>query len=694
MIRIEAIKAIIHTNNGVFGRTLPFKKGLNIVRANNTSGKSSLFGALLYGLGFEEILGSKNDKALQSVFKSIVKEIISHPIENTVVQSEIYLQFSNGSRSITSKRFILNDKIKPQAVEVFLGPLLTEPDGTYERLPMYVHDKGGASSDEVGFHKYLEDFIGAHLPEIINQEGRRVKMFLPLLASAHFIEQKAGWSDFYANMPYYGVRDAAAKVFEYILAFDVFEAAASRQEIQNRIKRISDNWTEVSMKVSALARRGGAEVVGLPHAPEILTKESKPYLRFLRAEKSFLIGELIAVLSIELKEVTAQLKTPINDNLKKIEEEIDSLKFHTDRYEILSDNISSQLSQNKETLRQYLAQQKNVDEDLRKNKDAEKLQKIGLEFDLKSNTGLCPTCNQPINDTLLHEHVEVVPMRIDENINYLQAQRKMIEAFIANIRSQIAGDENKAHALETAIQTNRAKIRALKRSLISDDRLPSEEIIERKVILERELNFVYKLREEFELLMNDLYKVASEFAAEKGAMARFSGNYLSTTDVRKLENFTNYFKALLGKFNFTSKQISNISISLERYLPVYEVPLPNGLNKQVDIRFESSASDFIRAQWAYYTALLDTSINSGGNHFETLIFDEPQQQSAATGNFKAFLSQLETYKEQQTIVLASFQNSQEDFKEATSGLTNVNIIDFAHTGELFITRIDANAPTL
>lgn len=689
MIRIEAIKAIIHTNNGIFGRTLEFKKGLNIVRANNTSGKSSLFGAILYGLGFEEILGSRNDKALQSVFKSVVKELVSQPVENIVVQSEIYLQFSNGTKSITTKRFVLNDKVKPQAVDVFLGALLTEPDQVVERQPMYVHDKGAASNDEIGFHKFLEDFIGAKLPEIINQEGKRVKMFLPLLATAHFIEQKAGWSDFYANMPYYGVRDASAKVFEYILGFDVFEIAASKQEVQNNLKRISDIWTEITIKMSALAKRGGAEVIGIPNAPEILTKESKPYLRFYRGDKSFLLNELISVQDAELNEVKSQLHVPVTENLEKIEEELNNLKYHTDRYEILLDRVNSETSQNKETLRQYFSQYKNVEEDLRKNKDAEKLQKIGLEFNVKSGNGICPTCNQPVSDTLLHEHLHIVPMRIDENISYLQAQRKMIEAFIANIKDQISKDESKSQALETAIQNNRQKIRSLKRTLTSDDRLPSEEIIERKVVLERELNFLYRLREEFELLINELYKVASEYASEKGALSRLSSSYLSPKDSQKLSDFETHFKLLLSKFNFTSKQINNIGISSEKYLPVYEIPLPNGINKQVDIRFESSASDFIRAQWAYYTALMDTSIKNAGNHFHTVIFDEPQQQSAATMNFKAFLNELEKYRNEQAIVFASFQNSNDDFKEATSDLQYAHIIDFAENNEMFIQRIEA-----
>ena len=157
MIRIEAIKIVINTNTGVFGRTVKFDLGLNIVRGNNTSGKSSLFGAMIYGLGFEELLGSRNERALQSVFKSVVKEAMDPSSnvqkESIVTQSEIYLQISNGERSITTKRFIANEKIKGQAIEVFYGKVVTDPDQQYDRASMYIHDRGGASNDTIGFHK-------------------------------------------------------------------------------------------------------------------------------------------------------------------------------------------------------------------------------------------------------------------------------------------------------------------------------------------------------------------------------------------------------------------------------------------------------------------------------------------------------------------------------------------------------------
>ena len=509
MLNIDVLKIVIHTNAGVFGRTLRFDKGLNIIRANNTSGKSSLFGAIIYGLGFEELLGSKNEKALQSVFKSIVKEFTDSNRQQTqdsvVTQSEIYIEITNGTRSITVKRYIINDKVKPQAVEVFLGKQVSYPEENYERLPMYLHDKGGASNEEIGFHKYLEDFIGTKLPEVVSQEGRRVKLYLPLISSAHFIEQKAGWSDFYANIPYYGIRDTDRKVFEYVLNLDVFETAAKRQEILNQLRDIDERWKKYADQIKSIVSRGGGEIVGISESPEILSKEIKPYARFHRADRTFALSELIENTKVELNAVRNEINTPINNNIDKIQANLNAVKEQTERYEILYESLSSEISQEKERLRQYNNQFKNIVEDLKKNKDAEKLQKLGLESNLKIGMGLCPACNQTITDSLLPEGLHIIPMRIDENIMHLQAQQGMVEAFINNLKDSVLDQETKLSSLESAIQLNRQKIRALKKDLTSDDRLPSAELIERKVVLERELSYYFRLREEIEQSVNNIY---------------------------------------------------------------------------------------------------------------------------------------------------------------------------------------------
>ena len=54
------------------------------------------------------------------------------------------------------------------------------------------------------------------------------------------------------------------------------------------------------------------------------------------------------------------------------------------------------------------------------------------------------------------------------------------------------------------------------------------------------------------------------------------------------------------------------------------------------MKFDSSASDNIRAIWAFTMALLQTSNTHLGNHPGTLIFDEPDQHSIVILNMKAF----------------------------------------------------------
>ena len=73
MIKINAIKIEVNTNSGLFGAEYEFTDGFNIIRGDNTSGKSSLFQSILYCLGFEELIGGKNEKTMQSVPKDIVE---------------------------------------------------------------------------------------------------------------------------------------------------------------------------------------------------------------------------------------------------------------------------------------------------------------------------------------------------------------------------------------------------------------------------------------------------------------------------------------------------------------------------------------------------------------------------------------------------------------------------------------------
>ena len=64
MINIRAVKIEINTSSGLYGAEYEFSDGFNIIRGNNTSGKSSLFQSIIYCLGFEELIGGKNEKTM------------------------------------------------------------------------------------------------------------------------------------------------------------------------------------------------------------------------------------------------------------------------------------------------------------------------------------------------------------------------------------------------------------------------------------------------------------------------------------------------------------------------------------------------------------------------------------------------------------------------------------------------------
>lgn len=80
--------------------------------------------------------------------------------------------------------------------------------------------------------------------------------------------------------------------------------------------------------------------------------------------------------------------------------------------------------------------------------------------------------------------------------------------------------------------------------------------------------------------------------------------------------------------------MDEIKLSEESYLPIIE---------EFDMKFDSSASDNIRAIWAYTIALMQTSIEKEGNHPGVIIFDEPNQHSIIPEDMCMRLMHLKNY---------------------------------------------------
>ena len=663
MLKIRAIKIEINTVDGLYGAEFNFSDGLNIIRGNNTSGKSSLFQSIIYGLGFEELLGGKNEKTMQSVLKDQVE--FPRGIKHNINQSFIYLEIEN-KEIITIKRSIASSSRKAQLVDVYFGGLLTGENKTLESRQMYVHDAGSASDELYGFHLYLTEFLEISLPEVVTAKGDLHKLYIQQLAPAFIIEQKTGWSDFFATMPYFGMRNTEQRVVEFLLNLDVFENEKKKQQLNAIKQNINNRWQNLYSKFQNLAERSGGKIVGIDNNPEIKNSFDDIYISLLKDEKSISLVEQNEIQKSELSAMENEQTVTVGSNVNKNEIELNKLNNKLNQISLNYDLLSPELNFDKEKLNQYQKQIIAVQDDLRKNKGALKVNKLGGELPTEIAKNVCPTCEQDLKDSLLPSDIQQIPMRIEDNISYLDSQERMIKVYIDGQKNTIQEKEAKLKYYQNSIIEIRQEIRNIKKELIQDERLPSIIEIEKRIDLKRKVEFFNKVIESFNPLIEDLKNLSTEYSKLLSNESNLPKDFFSDLDRQKLGALKTNFINLLRVFSYQSKPFEAIKISSETYLPLAQ---KSDAEQFYNIKFDSSASDFIRCIWAYTTALLKTSIQFKTNHPRLVIFDEPKQQDMSKESFRSLLIELSKFSNEQILVFASFENSDASFNEATEGLT-------------------------
>lgn len=657
-LKINSLKIEINTNNGLFGANYEFSKGLNIIRGDNTTGKSTLFQSIIYALGFEELLGGKFEKTLQSV----LKDKVEYPRNSeyfTIIQSYIFLVIENERKEeITIKRGVKTPERKSQLVDVYSGDYISDIENVFEEKQMWVHDKGGASDENFGFHKFLSDFLNIELPKVLNYNGDYTNIYLQQLASTFIIEQKKGWSDYFVTAPIYSIRDLHQHLIEYLLKLDVFENNEIREELNYRKVKLLNNWTKLFNEFNYLADRSSSELIGIKSEPEIINDLNSLKLLYKKGDVKIKIEDYLLELKDELLTYNREIQT-VEHNSERFEKELVEKQNLLTKISINYDLILPEINSEKEKLRLYKNQLKSITEDLRKNKGVQKLNNLGANQDIKTLENICPTCTQVVKD-LLPVDIEHIPMRLEDNIKYLESQLSMIEVYILGQKNLIAEKLEKAEIYQTKASQLRREIRSLKTELIEDSRLPSVVEIEEKFSLNQRINFFSKTIEKFETLKTELKPLLAEFNYIQSELSKLPKKKLSDLDELKIADLENNFVNYLQQFGYTSKSFTSIKISRNNLFPI--------VDNLYNIKFDSSASDFIRSIWAFTISLMKTSIKYGGNHPQFLMLDEPKQQDASLVSFKALLKELSKFKEQQVFVFASFENSDKTFNESTTDL--------------------------
>lgn len=661
---IRGVRLRATTNEGEYGFSFNFARTLTIIRAKNSSGKSTLFNSLLYGLGMEELVGGKNEKVLPYA----VKEHIEYNGRQILVMaSEVLLEIESRSGEVVTLRRAIRDTVRdPKLIEVFEGAHVTEGQELGEARPTYVHDGGGAKRPE-GFHRFLETFLGLNLPRVPTTNGGETKLYLQAVFAALAVEQKRGWTDYIANIPFYGIRDARTKVVEFLLGMDVFETNAERNRLNTESIEIDADWRKVYNELRREANPFGAVIDGASATPSALFKEGEASVRKLVGSSSIPLTEHISQLRAEHATLQKQA-----EQYHKVSgaEAIHSVTVAMDELQSLSllhERATALHAEQRVSLKDYERLLTEANEDLERNNTAAKLRDLGAKHDVATAIDKCPTCNQPVDDTLLAGAVTGPQMDLATNIAYLNSQRRMLMRQIAGLKAGLQAAEVRVTELATRIASKHDLLTAM-RGDVTSGASESKAIVRRQVQIEVEVEALEKLQTKATELFRLLGQIALRLIANQTARRAMPKAAYSTADIERIKHFQLHFRANAGSFGYESARIDEIEIGKDTLVPCLAQMELREI--RTDIKSDSSASDFVRLIWSYLLALHQTSAtpSSPGNHPGLLMFDEPGQHSMAVDSQHALLKQLASETNLQSIVAASFDEAEEVFHQATFGI--------------------------
>ncbi|WP_238873961.1 AAA family ATPase [Achromobacter xylosoxidans] len=661
---IRSVKLRAATQEGDFGFSFNFARNLTVIRAKNSSGKSTLFNSLLYCLGMEELIGGRNEKVLPYA----VKEHFEYDGRRILVTaSEVLLEIESRSGEVVTLRRAIRDSIRdPKLIEVFSSAHLTQGMELIDARPTYVHDSGGAQRPE-GFHHFLESFLGLDLPQVPTTSGGETKLYLQTIFAAMAVEQKRGWTDYIANIPFYGIRDARTRVVEFLLGLGVFETNAVRNRLNAESVEIDMDWRKVYDELRREAVSLNATVENVPTSPTPLFDDATGSVKRLIGSSSVALPEYIAQLRVEHATLQNQAlqyhKTSGAEAIHEVALAMDELQ----NLSVLHERATTLHAEQRMSLREYEKLLAETNEDLERNKTAAKLRDLGAKHNIATATGRCPTCNQPVDDTLLAEVMTGPQMDLATNIAYLDSQRRMLLRQIAGIRAELQVTEVRVTELATRIASKRDLLTTM-RGDVTSGASESKAIVRRQVQIEAEVEALERLQSKASELFTRLSQIAKRLSLNQAARRSIPKESYTEADIERIGVFQMQFRANAGSFGYESAPIRDIEIGKDTLVPCLAQMELREI--RTDIKSDSSASDFVRLIWSYLLALHQTSStpSSPGNHPGLLMFDEPGQHSMAVDSQHALLKQLASESNLQSIVAASFDEAEEVFRQATEGI--------------------------
>lgn len=622
-LKIRAVRLRVHTRTQVCGADFKFTDGLVVLRANNSSGKSTVVQSIIFGLGLEGMLSASHGVPLPHVMTNAID--LPDGTTEPVDASYVTLEIENAKGEIATVSRVAKGHGNTHLVKLAKAPLLTDDKLKPEFEDYYVR-VGGAAVNERGFHKWFADFLGWKLPYVARVDGASCPLYVECIFPLMLIEQKRGWSAIQARMPYhYRIREVAKRSFEFLLNLDVNDNALLRQELREENQAIRKDWSLAVERITGIL----AAINGIPQGidqevPKVFGKDDAVDIVVARGGRWMPFKEAIRHDQAELRELEKSEIPRVEKVAQEAEQALVSARSELAHVDFASNELFRAVQQDEQQLMNVDDRLIALEEDQRRNGDLLKLKRLGSTTQVLSANGQCPTCHQTVADSLMPLSQQT-PMTAEQNIEFIKAQLETFGAIKKTSAVALGGKKRRLDSLRIRSSELRSSIRSLQKTLVSDGREPSEAAIERRLSLRQSVNAFRRASDAINQEMPNLIEVGVRWTNWQDKMKKLPKGDLSTSDRRKLGRLTEIFVSHVKQFEMTSIDPSSLKISEENYRPEHA---------GFDLEFDLSASDMIRTIWAYLLSLVEFAGEGKTNHLQLLVLDEPRQQETARSSFR------------------------------------------------------------
>jgi hypothetical protein len=671
MIQLRHLRLRSFTATRAFGADIPFEAGLNIVQAPNTSGKSTCLQAIIYALGLERSLGPQLTVPLPYAMREQIHQFKEDPYD-LVLQSYVELEIANAQGEIVVlHRDVVGDK-STKLIQTWNGPSLSSEIPRGEQRDYFVLD-GGSATNESGFHAFLAQFLDWDLPIVARYDGTECPLYLEAIFPMLFVEQKRGWSSIQGPFPtFLRIQDVARRVMEFLLDLETAKNRRRRAELRAAISELLGRWSDRRKGMEEAAARVG-RIRGLAVQPsaEFAAAPTLDLQLYYQGEWTRL-ADVLQITTGRVAELEASQVETVEQAAPDIQARVTDLRSQLDALSAVLEAVRGEYgaeAQDNAALEERVAA---LETDLKRNQDAQKLQRLGSELGRAASEHVCPTCHQGVSNELLPT-VDSVGMALDENIAFVKSQLELYRSALLNSRERLQEIAARYRGSERDLQDKQQQLRVLRQELTRPSASPSRAAIEEIVRLQAFIDRLESIDELANSLLDELREIASEWALATSNLRQLPADELTVADKRKIEHLQTAIRRHLERYGFRSFQPGEISLSYDNFRPLV-LRNDKGETVEKEINFEMSASDAIRLKWAYYLSCMELMRDFSVNHPGLAIFDEPGQQEVESSSLFEFLRSAAQSAQNGQQVLVSTSETYEAVS-ATLG-DSANIVSF------------------